>query len=172
MNFSCPACDAALRAISYENIEIHSCDSCGGEFLDSQALAHIVRTREATFAADLRADLEDHRPAAGVPDDESKRAVRCPACDNRMNVVNYAGDTGVFIDKCSVCAGVWLDRHELEKIQHLSEKWKDEASEQVREIATRLEDARLAAATKAGAGFQGSRFAFVNAIINRMLDAA
>jgi len=172
MTLNCPACTAPLQPVDYEGASIHTCNGCGGEFLAGTALAHIVHTRDETFAPDIRLATEERSPTQGIPDSESKRQVDCPACSNPMNVVNYATDTGIYIDKCAACGGVWLDGSELEHIQALSERWQDEAPEQIRGIASQLETARQRAAANAGASFQGSRFAFVNAVINRLLDAA
>ena len=70
------------------------------------------------------------------------------------------------------CGGVWLDRNELEHIQILTERWADEAPQQLQQVAGQLEAARRDAAEQANDGFAGSRFAFINALINRLLDAA
>ena len=89
-----------------------------------------------------------------------------------MRVVNYGGDSGVFVDRCERCQGIWLDQQELEKIQLLTEQWADEAPQQLRALSSELETARQAAAAQTNSAFSGSRFAFVNAVINRLLDAA
>jgi Zn-finger nucleic acid-binding protein len=34
-----------------------------------------------------------------------------------MKQINYAYSTGVIIDRCNRCDGVWLDKHDLERIQ-------------------------------------------------------
>ena len=39
--------------------------------------------------------------------------LRCPSCANRLVEVER---TGVLIDACPSCRGVWLDRGELDKI--------------------------------------------------------
>ena len=86
-----------------------------------------------------------------------------------MVVTNYGGNSGVYVDRCPGCGSLWLDQQQLEKIQVLMEKWADEAPHELAKIAGKLEAARRRAAPK---GFEGSRFAFVNALINRLLDAA
>jgi Zn-finger nucleic acid-binding protein len=42
--------------------------------------------------------------------------------------VNYGGDSGIIVNRCPACGGVWLDRCELESIQTLVEGLDDAAS--------------------------------------------
>lgn len=168
----CPDCSNTLRRMRYEGVEIHTCDGCGGEFIGPQQLVHIVRTRDARFDAQLKAKLADRQPLFGVPVEETDRALACPACEVDMTIVNYGGDSGVFIDKCRDCGGVWLDNEELEKIQILVERWQDEAPAQIAAMQARLDEVRRLSREQAQARFAGSRFAFVNALMNRFLDAA
>ncbi|MEC9373450.1 MAG: zf-TFIIB domain-containing protein [Planctomycetota bacterium] len=168
----CPNCNEPLRALEYEGVSIQTCDGCGGEFLDGVQLAHVVKTREARFAGELADALANYEPITGVPIPEPVRDRSCPACQNEMQVVNYGGDTGVFIDRCGVCGGVWLDHEELENVQILTERWQDEAPEAIRAIAAELEAARQRSRESVTNAFSGSRFSFVNALINRILDAA
>jgi hypothetical protein len=52
------------------------------------------------------------------------------------------------------------------------EQFEDDAPEQIRKIASQLDQARRETAESISRTFAGSRFAFVNAVINRLLDAA
>lgn len=169
---NCPNCQSSLRTIEYEGVSIRTCDSCGGEFLGAAEIRHIVGTREQRFSAETLAAMAGRSPAFGVPDDQQQRSMTCPSCNAPMTARNYCGDTGVCVDRCEGCGGVWLDHQELEHVQALMERWEDDAPEQVRLIAGELEEARRAAAAQTNNAFAGSRFAFVNALINRVLDAA
>jgi uncharacterized protein len=42
-----------------------------------------------------------------------REPMRCPACDSRLVEVERSG---VLIDACPSCRGVWLDRGELDKV--------------------------------------------------------
>lgn len=170
----CPNCHGSLREITYEDALIHTCDDCGGEFIGAEALSHIVATRVEQFPEAEAADLSDLKPEFGSSSPGAKMlpTLNCPQCEGVMSVGNYGGDSGIFIDRCDDCGGVWLDQDELENVQILSERWADEAPEQMRAIAGKLEQARQEAAASTNQAFAGSRFAFVNAIINRILDAA
>ena len=168
----CPQCKSELTSCEYEGEPIHTCDACGGEFIGSVQLGQIVRKREMEFSEELKAALKDQAPSFGMSQSEMVCAVECPNCDEKMQVVNYAGDSGVYINRCEKCNGFWLDQQELEKIQVLMEKWADEAPQELQDLSADLEDARKTAASKSKCSFSASRFSFVNAVINRFINAA
>lgn len=169
---NCPACARTLREIRYEGVAIRTCDGCGGEFIGAEQMRHIVIVREERFGPGLVAAMAGRRPAFGraAPDSPARR--NCPSCASPMSVVNYATDTGIHVDRCTSCGGIWLDNTELEKVQILLERWQDEAPAQIRALADELDDAARQVERQLSAPFRGSRFAFVNAVINRLLDAA
>lgn len=109
-------------------------------------------------------------PVPGVPGDDPIRKLTCAACASPTTVITYALDTGVRVDRCGVCGGVWLDRDELEHIQSIMEQAQDAAPAKRAAAAAALADARQK--NREVGVFQGSRFSFVNAIVNRFLDAA
>jgi Zn-finger nucleic acid-binding protein len=161
-----------MRDVAYEGVRIHTCDGCGGEFIGSGELALIVRTRNERFPEAEAVDLSQIKPTFGVPASEKERTLSCPECASSMSVVNYGGDSGIFVDRCSACGGLFLDSGELENVQILMEHWADQAPQQIRSIAGELELTRRKAAEAGSNAFRGSRFSFVNALINRFLDAA
>lgn len=168
----CPECKTLMQAVTYEGVEIHTCDACGGEFVTEAEMGCIVRAREARFGSHLKQLLEDHKPMFGIPSAETDRHLTCPVCDGAMHLINYGTDTGVCADRCEKCGGIWLDQDELEKVQILMETWQDRAPGQLRSIATELEKARRHAAEATNHAYAGSRFSFINALINHFLDAA
>ncbi len=168
----CPQCSSVLESLEYEGAPIHGCNTCGGEFIGAEDLGRVVRLRQEQFSAELQSALAERQPSFGVPESETARALCCPGCGESMRVANYGGDSGVFVDRCERCQGIWLDQQELEKIQLLTERWADEAPQQLRALSNELETARQTAAAQTNSAFSGSRFAFVNAVINRLLDAA
>ena len=168
----CPRCPSSLAPAAYEGVPIHACEACGGEFIGSQELARIVQHRQHAFKPQLQAALAEHKPVFGGAASRPQRSLLCPACEGSMTVVNYSGDSGVFVDRCEVCGGLWLDHEELQRVQIIMERWAAEAPSQLQAIAGELEMARCSAAEGTSRSFGGSRFSFVNAIINRLLDAA
>ncbi len=169
---NCPSCSSLLKPIHFEGTDLHTCDGCGGEFVSPQALAHVVNTRDAKFPAHVRKGAEKREPVAGVPKDMPIRKMTCPACGSGTTVINYALDTGVCVDRCGVCGGVWLDKDELEHIQVILEQAQDAAPAKIGSAAHELAKARQKNREQTTGAFSGSRFSFVNAVINRLLDAA
>lgn len=169
---NCPQCSSPLQQTVYEDVPIHACDSCGGEFIGGEKLGQIVRTRQEQFSPQLMSMLAEHRPTFGGADSQPQRSLCCPGCGEPMSVVNYGGDSGVFVDRCESCDGLWLDHQELEKVQIVMERWADEALQKLQAVAGELEMARSRARHNTDNAFTGSRFSFVNALINRVLDAA
>lgn len=168
----CPQCAATLEATVYEGVPIHTCNTCGGEFVGGEEFRRIVENRKQRFDPAMQDELAGSKPSFGAVASQPDRSLPCPACGQPMKVANYAGDTGIFVDRCDVCSGLWLDHEELEKVQIVMERWADEARPQLQAIAGELEMARRKAAGSTTGTFSGSRFAFVNALINRLLDAA
>ncbi|MFM9997034.1 MAG: zf-TFIIB domain-containing protein [Phycisphaerales bacterium] len=109
-------------------------------------------------------------PVPGIPGDDPIRKMTCAACASPTTVITYALDTGVSVDRCGVCGGVWLDRDELEHIQSIMDQAQDAASAKRAGAAGALADAKRK--SREVGVFHGSRFSFVNAIVNRFLDAA
>ena len=168
----CPQCAAGLSPAIYEGVPINTCETCGGEFVGGEELARIVQTEQQPLGQDLQLAMAHNKPSFGHTGSEPDRWLQCPACAKTMNVVNYGGDSGIFVDRCNVCGGLWLDHEELEKVQIVMERWAQEAQPQLQAIAGELEQARRKAAESTSGAFSGSRFAFVNALVNRLLDAA
>lgn len=168
----CPNCSKTMSEIEYEGSLIHSCTGCGGEFIGAQALGHIVRTRDEQFDPLRAQQWGSLQPTFSLPDDYADRLMCCPCCDTAMQVGNYSGDSGVAIDRCTRCGGVWLDREELEKIQCLLERWQDEAPAALAACYQEIEQSQQRLIEQSRSAFRGSRFSFVNAIVNRLLDAA
>jgi len=166
----CPIDQTELTPLEYEGCLVHTCRTCGGELMGGDSLTHIVNVRDETFSK-AHIDTAGTAPARSGPV-AVDHDLSCPFCEQPMQTLNYAGDSDVIIDRCTSCSAVWLDRDELEHAQVLLERWQDEAPEQMRAIAGELERARREAQSRSGEAFQGSRFAFMNAVINRLLDAA
>ncbi|MHC5024262.1 MAG: zf-TFIIB domain-containing protein [Planctomycetota bacterium] len=169
---NCPVCQTGMTTMEYEGATVHTCESCGGEYIGAETLRHIVNTREQRFDEALQQEWGGLNPQFGQPAKRDSRHLACPACGGAMSVQNYCGDTGVSVDRCDECSGMWLDQMELERVQVLLERWADEAPAQIQAIAGELEATRRETAERLSNTFAGSRFAFVNALINRFLDAA
>ena len=167
-----PVADCEMRPIEYEGCVIWTCPSSGGELVTPEAMRHIVNTREQRFGPAWDELVADHDPLMGEPADDRSLDLECPCCGSRMTAVNYGGDSAIYIDRCPDCGAMWLDPDELELIQVVMERWQDVAPQRLREIGDQLHEARERAERESGMTSGPSRFSFVNAVINRLLDAA
>ena len=107
---------ASLRSIVCEGIEIETCDSCEGEWLDADDLKKVVKIREVKFDPEEWRALVESTTITGVPLKDVDRDLTCPKCGETTDAVNYGGDSGIIIDRCTGCDGFWLDKGELEKV--------------------------------------------------------
>ncbi len=164
----CPSCSERLEEIDYEGIRIETCPKCGGEWLDATELGHVVAAREVRFDENERRAVAAAVKITPVNIQDADRDLKCPKCAGRTDALNYGGDTGIVIDKCTCCAGIWLDGDELEKIQMVVEGWDDGLPDDLKEYGPRLR--RVAEETEEKTRFKASRFGFINAIINGILD--
>ena len=164
----CLTCHVPLRAIEYEGIQIDSCDDCGGTWLDAGEFEKIIRAREARFDPDERRAVARAAKITGIRLHKVDREFTCPTCGKRTAPVHYGGDSGIIIDRCPACRGIWLDQGELEKIQQLVEGWEDNLPEELAKHGAKLRQIALDAADDDAV--KVSRFGFVNAIINGILD--
>ncbi len=168
----CPKCQRTMSTISYEGIEIESCPGCGGEWLDAEELGKAVRIREQKFSESERRAIAESTTITGVKLANVDRDLLCPKCGGTTDAVNYGGDTGIVIDRCTGCRGFWLDEAELEKVQMLVEGWEDKLPEDLQQYGPRLRD--VAARVDRDDDVSISRLPlvgpFINACINGILD--
>lgn len=164
----CPSCKSMLRTIQYEGIQIETCDACQGEWLDAGELKHIVQARETRFDEQERRAVAAAVKITGVDIEQADRDLVCPKCGGRTDALNYGGDTGIVIDKCPGCGGVWLDGGEMKKIQMVVEGWEDLLPEDLKQHGARLR--QVADEVKERGKVKISSFGFINTIINGILD--
>jgi hypothetical protein len=124
--FQCPKCNKPLRPVEYECVRIHTCDACGGDWLDAGELNAIVHARKMRFNEQECLAMAQAAKITGVKLTNLNRHLTCPACGGTTHPVNYGDDSGLIIDKCPQCGGAWLDKGEIEKIEELVEGWREE----------------------------------------------
>ena len=164
----CPNCRSSLRTIQYEGLDVETCQSCGGEWLDDGELGKIVQLREVRFSEAERRAIVQSTSIKGVALEDVDRDLRCPKCGGTTDPVNYGGDSGIIIDRCESCRGVWLDGQELENIQQLVEGWDDQLPEELEQYGAKLRD--VAEQIDREDDVHPSRFAFINTVVNGILD--
>ena len=164
----CPHCSNPLQTIDYEGIKIETCRSCQGEWLDHQELAHITRAREVRFSEEERRAIAKSTTIKGVVLADVDRDLKCPKCGGQTDAINYGGDSGIIIDRCTECKGIWLDEHELENIQMLVEGWEDHLPDDLKAYGPKLKKA--AEDVDKADDVRVSRIGFINSLVNGLLD--
>lgn len=155
-----------LHTIEYEGMEIETCPGCEGEWLDAGELGHIVRTIERAFTAEEVRALEVVRQQTFRTETSTRSRLRCPKCaDQELTPFNYASSSGIILDKCPGCAGIWLDKHELEMVQALVEDWNVRVQHDANRFGGVIESARLKSEKQADPRTGLPRFGFVLAIL-------
>ncbi len=165
---NCPRCKHTLRTINYEGISIETCSKCKGEWLDDEELGHITKAREVCFDENERRAIAAATGITGVELEDVDDDLACPKCSGQTDPINYGGDTGIIIDRCTECHGIWLDGGEIEKIQMLIEGWEDGLKDDLAKYGPKLR--KLRAKMDAEDDVAVSRFGFVNVIMNGVLD--
>lgn len=109
---ACPACTKPLAGTRVGDLEVQSCQACGGLWLDRALFEQLGASRERQGA------VLGALPAPAMPPVNRLGTVQyrpCPACAQRMNRVNYARRSGVVIDVCKA-HGLWFDQDELRRV--------------------------------------------------------
>jgi len=164
----CPKCSTTLQSIEYEGIVIENCPGCQGQWLDVTELKKVVTIREKRFDPDHRRAIAEAVKITSVDLRQVDRDLQCPKCFGQTDAVNYGGDTGIIIDKCSNCDGIWLDNDELEKIQMIVEGWEDGLPDDLAKYGPRLREVAVEVDKRDDVTI--SSFGFINTIINGILD--
>ena len=109
----CPACLHPLHRFKAGTVTLDGCDGgCGGIWFDHLKLSKVTtkHSKAVIKVVEIRAD-----PNVRVHDDDVRE---CPHCDNvTLEKKLYSLGSGVIMDRCPECQGVWLDHGELDKIR-------------------------------------------------------
>jgi Zn-finger nucleic acid-binding protein len=121
MNIKCPRCNVELKEISYESVVVDRCPSCEGEWLDKSEISTITEARTVIFTSDEVNKVKGVREPVVVQITQPPKSVLCPRCNVQMKQINYSYSTGIIVDRCPRCEGIWLNKDELEHIQIVME---------------------------------------------------
>jgi len=91
------------------------CTQCGGTFFDHGELSTLTRKHPEEFRK-LEALV---KPTEAPPDSAAaaRESLRCPGCAAPMGGYQYAECSGVWLDRCPQCNGVWVGDGELQAIE-------------------------------------------------------
>lgn len=165
----CPRCGQTLESTRYEGVSIETCRGCGGEWLDKFELKAIVQSWEKEFTPEEIQSLEAIDEADFTLDPRSGDARACPRCpDTRLERFNYAATSGIALDKCPSCGGIWFDKDELEKVQILSEEWNKKLGEDMERFGDLYQKVSTRTESTVDHAASVSRFGVFNAILRRL----
>ncbi|MFO6423218.1 rhomboid family intramembrane serine protease [Motilimonas sp. KMU-193] len=104
----CPCCyKQPLKQTQYQNQEVDLCTECGGLWFEGGEL-------EASYAHQQQQhSLKDNIGAYVNTSDKA-----CPDCSKSLDTFKIIDNFDVEIDLCTSCNGVWIDKHELEQVEH------------------------------------------------------
>jgi Zn-finger nucleic acid-binding protein len=115
-NMPCPGCCAPLDVIEFETtpaLRIERCHSCHGMFFNPGELEALLDARTNPL---VWLDPEQmNRISGDFGFDHEVVYRKCPVCAERMSHVNFAGRSGVILDRCGT-HGVWLEGGELRRL--------------------------------------------------------
>lgn len=106
----CPKCGKGLETKVLGPIDVDECESCKGVWLDAGELG------KAEEAADPNINWLDFEIWKHPEKFKSRETeLKCPSCAEKTVSIEY-GHTGVDINYCPGCRGIWLEKDELPKI--------------------------------------------------------
>lgn len=110
---NCPDCLNQLEKKDFRatGIAIHECVGCHGRWFDRQELFKAKDNTDDDLCW-LDFDPFDRQADKFVRPSEKKT---CPRCQKIMDSLAYA-ESGVVINRCQQCQGVWVHHGEFEKI--------------------------------------------------------
>jgi uncharacterized protein len=107
----CPVDDAALDRYVLSRIEFEGCPTCHGMWLDKDELRKLKNKVNDGQLHWFNREVNDIERTSMI---SSSRV--CPKCpSSKLRSVMF-GHSGVVIDWCSDCQGIWLDRSEYDSI--------------------------------------------------------
>lgn len=132
----CPKCHVDLRTAELLGVKIDACPSCRGSFFDRNELRQ-ARNQADSDLAWMEFNLWKETDSFHV----ARESISCPSCGEKMATIGYA-DTGVQIDYCRECGGIWLDRGEFPRIISSLEEDMDSmtASDYLKESIREMEE--------------------------------
>jgi len=108
--FKCPICKKPLLSSILHNVEIDYCSNCLGIWFEEEELRWAKDEKDKNLGwldIDLWKNEREFKISSGIR--------LCPSCGVPLYEVYY-GDSGVVVDVCKLCHGIWLDRAEFKKI--------------------------------------------------------
>ena len=128
---TCLDCQTEMQQTDSRVVRIDECPRCRGRWFDRDEL------RRAKDRADDDLRWLDFDPFSekAVPLEVASEGRICPRCSVQMGAISYQ-TSGVVINKCNTCHGIWLHHDQFEKIVKYLEDTisSEQASHYVRDV--------------------------------------
>lgn len=135
----CPNCGCPLTLRPFFAVDVGVCPACAGLWFGS---GQLERLREASCDTWKRIESE-----VFLRERTSDHGVRyCPHCREPLFRYQYMYRSGILLDECNRCGGIWVDDGELAKMSAFLDEARSEP-EDASEPAGAVED-RLAEETE------------------------
>lgn len=115
----CPICHShTLHEVSlYEGLTAHQCNDCAGHWISSEHYWKWLDHRKQPENTCSSISLNFGKSLLPVTD--NKTANFCADCARLMTKARVGHSLDFYLDRCSHCHGVWLDKNEWENLQRL-----------------------------------------------------
>ena len=147
----CPRCNLPLGVEEHGDIVMETCDRCLGRWMDPDDLKAILDV--------IRLPVRGQAVRTGVDLTDVTEDALCPRCAEPMQPFNYAGDSGVILDKCPHCGGLWLDKGDLERVLAVVSASEQDLARDVKRFQRRPAPSRGSSGRPGAAGRTRSRSA-------------
>ena len=135
----CPIDQGELQKRIYEaDIEIDECTTCLGIWLDKGELEQIEQSKMNDYRQYLESQsntnpfsnptMSHGQPVEPLPPTPDRK-LTCPKCGDVMHQREHGLFSGILIDCCVGCQGIWLDKGELQDIEIFYEKHQSQESQ-------------------------------------------
>jgi Zn-finger nucleic acid-binding protein len=108
----CPVCAAVLKAFHFNEIETDICRNGCGVWFDENELKQIEESDNLENID--KAFPGEYVKKQDAPARKQAHDRQCPVHHTSMFSFEWNVGSGIFIDKCETCHGVWMDAGELE----------------------------------------------------------
>lgn len=112
----CPCCQTSTlkRARLDENLAVHACPTCDGQWVSSYDYWHWLEWQPSgrKIKPHHSVDLNDTMQVS-----DNRRASFCPECHHLMRRARVGHGLEFYLDRCSHCGGSWFDKGEWAILQ-------------------------------------------------------
>ncbi len=112
--YTCPACNKPLETVTICDTELEAClNGCGGVWFDAAELFRLDEQGEGEDDPVLQKLLSFNTPR----DTDNRDKITCLKCGIKMRRREHREGSGIFVDECYGCGGLWLDGGELKAVR-------------------------------------------------------